>query len=285
MRTAIALLALLLVAAPAGPAAAQEGPPPPDTSAFEGWEQWPLIVPDNLDLDTGALSNQRVVFDGVFGPPGSARPVTMYMDVFEHWFGERPSFWIQWTSSGNPTGLPEAMGIDALIVDRSDLRILFRIATVGEGVYGLTRHGEDETEHYRIDLGGDTATPHHLEGGHPAFDFAAFQFLFPFLELEEGSAFRIPNIGQPPDLLPRELAVRVAGKIDLETAQGEQVEVWDVQVVPAHRRSIIHFYVTQEAPFFYGWDYLIPSGNATTMRLYDWQPMLARTPPGEPAGD
>jgi hypothetical protein len=32
---------------------------------------------------------------------------------------------------------------------------------------------------------------------------------------------------------------------------------------------MIHVYVTQEAPFFYGWDYEIAGGSATLMRLFD----------------
>lgn len=271
-------LALVVFAALAPAALAQEAAPP-DTSAFAGWEQWPLITPTDLDLDTDALSNQRIVFDGIFGPPGQGRPVTMYMDVFEHWYGERPSFWIQWTSSGNPTGAPEGMGIDALIVDRADLRILFRVAAVGQGgLYAITRHGADETEQYRVDMTNDTVSPHRLEGEHPTFDFAAFPFLFPFLDLQEGRRFRLPNVGQPPELVPGEIAVLVAGRIALATASGVDVDVWDVQVMPAHGRAIIHFYVTDEAPFFHGWDYRVAGGMVATMRIFDWQPMLVRAP-------
>lgn len=283
MRRIVSFAALLFLFLLAPHAIAQQaGSPPPDLTPFEGWQEWPLIAPSDLRLDTGALGNQRIVFDGMFGPPGDPSPVTMYMDVFEVWHGGRPAYWIQWTSSGNPAGAAESVGIDTLVVDRETFRILFRVAATGPSGYALTVHGAEQITQFRLDADAGSATTHRAEEPAGSFDFATFQFLFPFLGLEDGRRFRLVNIGQPPDLEPREVAVLVAGKVLLEAGREDDpynVEAWDVQVMPSHGRALIHFYVLEEAPFFYGWEYRLADGRLVSMmQLYEWSPLTSRRP-------
>lgn len=239
---------------------------------FDGWETWPLYHPGELSLATQRLVPLRIAFDGLFpGAQGFGRPpldtLTMIMDVVEQRFHGAPALWIQWLSQPSAGGGSPAL--DALLVDRATFRLLFRLAASARGEwagrYEVVQAKPDGVTQVTVNEDGTTGA-HTLEGGGTYFDFATYPFLFPLLDLREGMAFRLSGyeyLEQRAEILP----VRVVGRTRVADAHGREREVWRVDIMPAHRATLISFYVSRDPPFFYGWDYRLTRDGSTALKL------------------
>jgi hypothetical protein len=262
--------AILLVPLFAGRSAGQE---PLPLDHFNGWENWPLLEPGDLAIHSENLSPLRIEFDGLFpGPNGFGVPpldsLTMYIEVMEERFHGAPALWVQWTSKPRAAS-GGAPALDVLLVDRASFRLLFRIAASGRGDWA----GRYEVIQARpegvvqVSVAEDGAsTKQVLEGAANYFDFATYQFLFPFLELREGMAFRLSGyeyLEKQAEVLP----VRVVGRTNVADAHGADQAVWRVDVMPPHRATLISFYVSDEPPYFYGWDYRLTRDGSTALKL------------------
>jgi hypothetical protein len=259
-------------------AAAQE---PLSLEHFDGWEMWPLVEPGDLHPDNAGLVPIRIELDGLFpGPNGFGVPplegLTMYMDVTESSFHGNPALWVQWTSKP-PPGSPGAPALDVLLVDRETFRLLFRIAGSARGDwagrYELIQAPPDRVVQVTVGEDGET-TKNVLASSASHFDFAAYPFLLPFLDLREGMGWRLSGY----DYLEKKgevLAVRVVGRTSLTDADGVEHDVWQVDVMPAHSATLISFYVSEKPPYFYGWDYRLTRDGSTALKLTlrGWTPM------------
>ncbi len=275
-------LVLACVLAPlAGGVRGQE---PLSLDDFDGWEGWPVTAPGELALHDARLVPIRLEFDGLFpGPNGFGVPpldsLTMYMDVFEEDFHGEPAVWIQWTSRP-PRGGTGAPALDALLVDRATFRLLFRVGASGRGewagTYEVIQAKPERVQQVTVDEEGETAR-HVLDGAGTYFDFAAYPFLFPLLDLREGLALRLSGYDYL-DKAPEVLAARVVGRTRIPDAAGVEHEAWRVDVMPPHRATLITFYVSPEPPFFYGWDYRLTRDGSTALRLRlrGWTPISTR---------
>jgi hypothetical protein len=243
--------------------------------AFDGWETWPLVRPGDLDLSSVVLAPVRIAFAGFFpGAGGFGVPpldsLTMWMDVLPATFHGKPALWVQWTSSGVRTRAAEAPALDAILVDRATFRLLFRVARSGPakawaGAYDLIHATEDSV--VQVSVGDDGAAAKHVLDRHATyFDFATYPFLFPFLNLRPGLGLRLAGydfLGKQEEIL----AVHVAGRTTVTDARGTTHDVWQVDVMPSHRATLISFYVTPTAPYFYGWDYRLVRDGSTAIKL------------------
>jgi hypothetical protein len=256
-------------------AAGAAGPPgkaPVTLDQFEGWQSWPLVGPGELGLDRGDLLPLRIELDGRFpGPQGFGKgpldPVTMYMDVLNASFHGRPAVWVQWTA--DPRVEHAAPALDLLVVDRATFRLLYRIAASARGEWA-GRYEVLQARPGRLvqaSVGEDGATETRvLEPSAEYFDFASYPFLLPLLDLREGLALRLSGY----DYLAKEpevLALRVAGRTTISDARGAEHEVWQVDVMPPHRATLITFYVTKAPPYFYGWSYRVTRDGRTAVEL------------------
>lgn len=240
---------------------------------FEGWQEWPVLGPGDLELADTPLGPMRLEFDGRFpGPDGFGRgplvPLTMYMDVLPTRFHDRPATWVQWTSKPLAGG-GGAPALDLLVVDRASFELLFRIGASARGAwtgrYEFVNAKPEGLLQLSVDDDGSVATSR-LDGTERYFDFATYPFLFPLMDLKPGRSFRLEGY----DYLSRAteiLAVRVVGQIDIRDAHGSEHRVWRVDVMPPHRATLISFYVTKSAPFFYGWDYRVTHDGSMALQL------------------
>jgi hypothetical protein len=274
MATCLAALVIL-----AGPAALTAQEPLP-LGHFDDWETWPLHAPGDLATDDREIVPLRIEFEGQFpGPNGFGSPpldsLTMFMDVLELTFRGSPALWIQWLSSPPRERTSASPALDALLVDRVTFRLLFRLAASqrGEwaGRYEIVQARPDRVVQVSVDEDGTTIATEIENDAAGLFDFATYQFLFPFLELREGDAFRLSGyeyIEKRAEILP----VRVVGRTRVKDAFGRDNEVWQVDIMPEHRQTLISFYVTREPPYFYGWDYRLTRDGtmAIQLRLRGW---------------
>lgn len=263
-------VALCLSGLSVAPARAQE---PLSLEHFDGWESWPLVEPGDLQVDTTGLVPLRIEFDGLFpGPNGFGvpppQPLTMYMDVIESRFHGEPALWIQWLSKprAEEGGSP---ALDALLVERGTFRLLFRIAASARGEwagnYELIQARPDGVTQVSVGEDGSSAKQV-LDGPANYFDFATYQFLLALIDLRENDRYRLSGY----DLLDKDaevLAARVVGRVMVPDADGREHEVWRVDLMPAHRATLISFYVTGEPPYFYGWDYRVTRDGSTALKL------------------
>lgn len=275
------LVGALVAAALAPTASAAQQPIPLDH--FDGWEGWPLMAPGDLHPKSDGLVPLRIEFAGLFpGPNGFGVPpldsLTMFVDVLEQRFHGERALWIQWTSRP-PSAGAGAPALDALLVDRTTFRLLFRIAASARGQWGgryeVVQARPDRVVQVTVDEDGKTGT-HVLEGAADYFDFATYAFLFPFLDLREGLGFRLSGYDYL-DKAAEALAVRVVGRTTVRDAEGDEHDVWRVDVMPPHRATLITFYVSKAPPYFYGWDYRVTRDGATAieLRLRGWTPTSA----------
>lgn len=253
---------------------------------FDGADSWPLYRPGDLPLDNAALRPQRIAFDGRFpGPQGFGRGplvhLTLYMDVLDVFFHGEPAVWVQWTSTSPPESSTEAPALDALVVDRATFRLLFRVGRSGPaqawaGRYEIVHATPDSTIQVSVRDDGSTDRKVLADPG-PRFDFATYPFLFPFLDLHEGLSFRLAGYDFV-DEAEEILAVRVVGRTRITDATGGGREVWRVDVLPPHRATLITFWVTRQAPFFYGWEYRLTRDGTTAldMTYRGWLPTSMR---------
>lgn len=144
------------------------------------------------------------------------------------------------------------------------------------------RHGHlsDEGLCRQVTVNQDGTTATHTVEGAAYFDFATYQFLFPFLRLREGMAFRLSGyeyLEQRAEVLP----VKIVGRVKFTDARGAEHDAWQVDVMPAHRATLITFYVSEEPPFFYGWDYRLTRDGATAIKLTlrGWTPVVTERMP------
>ncbi len=273
------MLVLSLLAAP--PVAAQGAL---SLAHFDGWDAWPLYEPGDVAIANAELMPLRIEFDGLFpGPNGFGRQpldsLTMLMDVVEASFRGAPAVWVQWLSKPSRKTVA-APALDALLVDRATFRLLFRMAASQRGDwagrYELVQAQPDRVLQVTVDEDGTTKTQT-LEGAANYFDFATYQFLLPFLDLRQGMRFRLLGyeyLEKRPEVLP----VRVVGRTQVVDARGREHEVWRVDVMPEHRQTLISFYVSEEPPFFYGWDYRLTRDGSTAVKLTlrGWTPTSIR---------
>jgi hypothetical protein len=256
-------------------AGAGEAQRPIPLDDFTGWESWPLVRPGDLDLSGATLQPVHIEFDGLFpGPRGfGSQPLdslTMWMDLLPARFHGRAAYWVTWTSSGPRPPREEAPAIDAILVERRSFRLLFRLARSGPasfwaGRYEYVQAAPDSVVQVTVDDSGTTSR-HALGTDHPLFEFASYPFLFPWLELRAGNGMRLAGY----DYLDKKeeiLAVRVVGRVTIPDARGVGHEVWRVDVMPAHRATLISFFVAREPPYFYGWDYRLTRDGSSAVRL------------------
>lgn len=269
-RTGPALRLALVLAGGVPAAVAAQGPLA--LNHFNGWEAWPLYGPGDLRIASASLIPLRIEFDGLFpGPKGFGAPpldsLTMYMDVLEQSFRGAPAVWVQWLSRP-PVSRQASPALDALLVDRATFRLLFRIAASRPGAwagrYELIQAQPERVTQVTVGEDGKAAT-HQLDTAN-YFDFATYQFLFPFLDLREGLAFRLRGY-EYLEKEGEELPVKVVGRTHVADARGRRHEVWQVDVMPAHRATLITFYVSREPPFFYGWNYRVTRDGSTAIKL------------------
>ncbi len=261
--------ALAMTVALAGPAAAQESPEPAiDIDHFEGFEDWPLYRAGDLELENAALGEQRTRFDFRI-PTGDT--IRMVIDLMEAYHRGQPALWIEWISSGIPGDTSSPGSLDVMLVDRSTFRIAFRIqGTPGPrrwaGSYDLVQHHPDRVVRVSVSDSGtvDTET---LERATNPFDFATMGYLFPFIGLEQGRHFRLQNVGSRGSPEPKVVAIRMMGPTTITDATGRTREVHEVQLLSASRRSLVSFWVDEDAPYFYGWTFTSVRDGSTFSRL------------------
>lgn len=253
--------------------------PPLSIDEWEDFESWSVTKPGELKLKNTELKNQRIIFDGIFpGPGGQTRPTTMIMDITNVFFQGKPAVWIQWTSTSSENDKQGTASLDLIVVEKQTFRTLFRIAD-GPGIrqwagnYNITHYGPEQITNIFTKDDGTTETKT-LRPETDVFEFATFQFLLPFLDLKDGAKYRLPGFQRTShryQLIP----VRIGGKTGIRDAHGKKHEVWEAQVISADRSTLITFYLTQKAPYFYGWKYERVSDRKilTSMTFREWYPL------------
>jgi hypothetical protein len=251
-----------------------------DLSAFEGWETWPVVEPGEMTADNAGLTDQRIVFDAKFPGPGGLsaplEPTTMIIDVAEVYFKGEPAFWIQYTSSGRSGSESGTAALDYLLVDRKTHKTLHRVQSVGgrdgpqdrAGPLVIWNYSEDRVVLTRVQEDGSADTNTIESDSVDTIDYAAIQFWLPFIDLEAGKKFRVPYASRGRTAIVG-MPVHVKGRVRVEDAHGKKHNVWAVQIMSQNASSLSEFWVSDTAPYFYGWDVRLKAGSKpiTQMRL------------------
>lgn len=255
---------------------------------FDGYEDWPMVLPETRHVDNAKLSDQRIIFNAQFpGPQGLGGPLentTMMFDVKEVFFKGRPALWLQWTSTSSENATPGAASLDYLIVDRATHRTMHRIQSLGgfmgppewTGPFAIINYPEGKIFRTLVNEDGTAKTETIEAEDTGTIDFAALPFWLPFIDLKKGMKFRVPHYrGQLNEL--GGLPIYVKGRKKLKDAHGKNHKVWNVQVLSISGVAVTEFYISEEAPYFMGWDFrLTESGNPVSTMTYNKHWDLAR---------
>ncbi|GAB4536923.1 MAG: hypothetical protein Tsb0010_16330 [Parvularculaceae bacterium] len=254
----------------AGPLAAAQNLPPPgteiDTSHFDGFENWPLYRPGELRAENDAIADQRILYKAQFpsaaGLQGPLEDTIMMMDLHDLYFRGEPALWVQWTSTGRRDDPAGTASIDMLIADKASHRLLYRIQSVG-GPGGppvwapplsIQSHMRSKIIDVNVTSDGETETKTLESDDAGTIDFATLQFWLPFIGLEEGMKFRVPYYQRQREQIGG-LPVQVVGRAEIVDANGDKHDVWRVQTMSDTRASLIEFWISEDAPYFMGWDF------------------------------
>lgn len=269
-RRGFAIIAAIASALSAPLAAAQNLMPPPgseiDVSHFDGFENWPLYRPGVLPAAHDALVDQRILFKAQFpsaaGLQGPLEDTTMMMDLHDLYFRGKPALWVQWTSTGRRDDLAGTASIDMLIAEKATHRLLYRIQSVG-GPGGppvwapplsIQSHMDGGVTDVLVSSAGEAKTKNLKFDDAGTIDFATLQFWLPFIDLEEGMKFRVPYYRRQREQIGG-LPIQVLGRAEIIDARGEAHDVWRVQTMSDTRASLIEFWISEEPPYFMGWDF------------------------------
>lgn len=225
---------------------------------FEGWENWPLYEPGDIDIDTGEFGSLITWFDARFGSESS---ITIRADIISDiYFKGEPAFWIQHTSSGSADNPDRSSTLDASLYNLNTFRVLLRIASQpGQrswgGTYDITQHHPDKVYRIQVAENGSVIRDSLQVKDNNPFDFVTIPHLLSFMNLEQNQRFRLLNIGSRRSLSPRPVAMFVKGKTIYTDADGEEHEVWEVQLLNNAETLLISLFVTKEIPYFWGWQF------------------------------
>jgi len=256
------------------PAAAQQA------IAVEEWKDsqtWPLFRPGEFKFDSEKLHDVRLVFDAKFpAPGGGVTPTTMVMDVFNTFFQGKPAIWIQWTSVGSSESPNSTAAPDLIIVDQKTFRALFRIAggpgpRNWAGSFNVVHYGPEQIVNLHTEETGTTRTKTYDAKG-AVFEFATFQFLFPFMDLKEGRGFRLPSFERITNT-SEEMPLLVGKRTTRKDPSGKEHAVWPVYYLNPDAPMRITWLVSPEPPYFYAWRYeWVRDGKVyLEMSLRDWR--------------
>ena len=249
-----------------------------DMDHFEGYESWPLFTPGDLEFPgTDEVGDLRIGYEALFGGGPVPAIMNLWMDVLDVSFRGREAQWIQWTFSADPgegDGIPT---IDALIVDRDTQELLWRLhpgKTMSDfaNPYELIQVRPGSIRQINVSDEG-MGSAHSLQVSTPMFEFATLGFLFPFMDLEAGKAFRLATYHHPSQA-ERHIPIYVKGRTELLGEDGTAHDVWAVDVGSTTGETVVTYYVTKDAPYFYGWHYQQVEDGASLFKMTyrGWMP-------------
>ena len=227
--------------------------------AFEGAENWDAFRPGDLEVNNEALTNLKVAYKAEFALPDGTMELVNYIDVMDVMFDGKPADWMQWTFTSEDPTSTAAANMDTLIMDQATGALRFRILPSGPGSkwggpYNMIGASSESLK--RIIFSGDEQSQvENIDVDGSVFDFGGLPFVFPFLDLSSGDAFRLHAYQQSGADGVQFLDVRVIGETKITDVHGKEHAALEIQTLAPSRTTLVKFYVTDKAPFFYGYDY------------------------------
>lgn len=232
---------------------------PLSLEAFEGSEAWPAYRPGDLRLRNEGLTNIKVAYKAEFALPDGTMELLNYIDIMDVMFGGKPADWMQWTFTSQDTSSEAAANMDTLIMDQETGALRFRILPSAPGSdwggpYNMIGASDDTVK--RVILSDEEPSKtENIEVDGPVFDFGGLPFVFPFIDVEPGDGFRLHAYQQSGANGVQFLDVKVIGKTKITDVHGKQHSALEIQTLAPSRTTLVSFYVTDKAPYFYGYDY------------------------------
>lgn len=227
--------------------------------AFEGSEHWPTYRPGDLQLRNEGLTNIKVAYEAEFAVPDGTMRLLNYIDIMDVMFGGKPADWMQWTFTSQETSSEVAANMDTLIMDQETGALRFRILPSAPGSdwggpYNMIGASDDTVK--RVILSDEEPSKtENINVDGPVFDFGGLPFVFPFIDVEPGDGFRVHAYQQSGVNGVQFLDVKVIGKTKITDVHGKKHHALEIQTLAPSRTTLVSFYVTDEAPYFYGYDY------------------------------
>lgn len=249
----IALLSVLFgTVAPIAEVSAQDRTALP--KVFDDQDTWPVTNPGDRTLAAERLLGLRLVHKRAFGVHRDDPNVQDVVYRFEEvaWRG-KPAILMMWHRSGDLRFDNQSAFIIASISDLKTMRVWDETSS-NQGEVQKTYVEDDVIT--TVTRSGDTdATTIRLSKSPTGFSQMMPYVLLGLMgDLEVGQKYRMPTIDSSTGEVVFN-AYHIARKLTIKDAAGKPVEAFEAQTVLNREPAILgHFYVTEDVPFFVGFE-------------------------------
>lgn len=244
------------------------------TENFDNAAEWPVYSAGEIKLNNDKIGNFRVAYDGIFQSPEGPLKLATYIDVSDVMYKGIPAQWMQWSFTSEEEGGDGVPNLDLLIMDKKTGGLRFRMLPAGQGseewdhlynFIGVSSEAMKRT----VFLEDGSVKTEEIKIDSSVFDFGGLPFVLPFMDLKPGQGMRLNAYQQSGVGGIQLLDVKVIGPAEVTDTKGARHNVLEVQTAAPSRTSIISFYVSDKAPYFYGWDYRkVEDGTSLFKMIY-----------------
>ena len=220
----------------------------------ELWEDsntWPVITPEHLDVDPEKFIGLRALYqveEGLRNDPSVQDAIFQFERAARN--GDSVIL-ASFSTLGNISEPASAPGWWSGVVEPRSLTMLdWNSASPGKWGLFVNRPAETGTMKWSLGIDQDEWSDPELEEGHgPVFHLSLWGHILAGMNLEEGMKFQLAALRGP---AVAHIEHYVAGKTTFEDTSGRQHEVWAVENPAGRSGWIATYYVSDQAPFYYG---------------------------------
>lgn len=217
---------------------------------WEDHETWRTIAPGDLHLDRERLAGLRAVYER--GENLVRDPLLEEAGFqFERgWLEGEPMLIARFYTSGDPNRDTSGPSSWTTVLDPTSMESLIMISTSTRFGSFLKQSSDAGTVSWRLRPDSMQWTePDVAERREPMIELAVWGFVLSALPLAQDMEFQLQSM--PTWIGP---AFRVAGRTEFADTQGRQHPVWAVETNMGRAGWIGTTYVSDEAPFFFGFE-------------------------------
>jgi len=227
---------------------------PPEMQALRDESpNWPVISPGDQSVNLRKFLNLRAVYErrNNIGSQREDRTETVYQYQPTTWGGNEAMLTI-WTSSGDKTKAWANARVMYDIVDLESFQHYFGTSYWNRDL-DVKQYFPERSVAFSVSNVFELSDVSTVQGEYSVFpvNLTRAQIISALDFFEPGKKFRLTARVRE-DKTVHTVAVHIAGKTTVEDVHGDKHEVWDVQSVPSATGMIMHYYISEQPPYFIG---------------------------------
>ena len=217
---------------------------------WQDLDSWRLITPSDLKLEPEMLAGLRAVYRREENLVRDPLREEAGFQFERGWLKGEPILIARFYTSGDPEHAESGPSSWTMTLEPRSMQSFASISASTR--WGSFASRRTETGTIKWGLRPDSTEwtdPEVIDGHEPMIDLSVWGFVLANLPLEDGMTFRLQAFRGFPGS-----AFHVAGRAEFEDTQGRPHEVWAVETNMGRSGWLGITYVTEEAPFFMGFE-------------------------------